>query len=137
MTHPRRLPLVAAVLWALVCLLVSVGYHISEPAGVLSITIGNQTYTGNPPALSLYQRDQVSILLAAAIVFGALLVSAIDVEVRWRRKSPSPGVASAIVGAALILFSLFGLLWGVLSIGVVGLLLIVASRPFREPRPSS
>lgn len=49
----------------------------------------------------------------------------------WRRKDSRPGVPSLIVGALLTAFSLFGLLWGLLSIGVIGLLLMLASRPLK------
>jgi len=58
-----------------------------------------------------------------------MLVAAIDVAERRRRKYSGRGTASVIVGALLVAFSLFGLLWGLASIGVVGLLLILASRP--------
>jgi uncharacterized membrane protein YhaH (DUF805 family) len=65
----------------------------------------------------------------AVVVAVAILVALIDVTVRGRRDVGSAGIATAIVGALLVAFSLFGLLWGLASVGVVGLLLILASRP--------
>ena len=58
---------------------------------------------------------------------------------RARRDVGSVGIATAIVGALSVASSLFGLLWGLASVGVVGLLLILASRPgvtMVTPNPS-
>jgi hypothetical protein len=127
--HDRRWPVAAAATWALMWLAVAVGYHINEPVGVLGVTYGGHTYTGNPPAITLFERDRSWVLIMMSIVVVAMLVAAIDVAERRRRKYSGRGTASVIVGALLVAFSLFGLLWGLASIGVVGLLLILASRP--------
>jgi hypothetical protein len=113
-------------------LAVAVTYHINQPVGELGVTIDGHTYTGNPPALTLYQSEGSAILIMMAFVAGLILVAAIDVTVH-RRKDGGPGYASATVGSLLMVFSLFGLLWGLASFGVVGLLLILASRPMRQP----
>jgi chromate transport protein ChrA len=107
----------------------AVVHHINEPAGVSSVTYDGHTYVGNPPAVSLFERDRSWFLIMTIIVVVAILVAFIDVTVRGRRNSGNAGIASAVAGALLVLFSLFGLLWGLASIGVVGLLLILASRP--------
>lgn len=128
-TLDRRLLVAAASLWTLACFAVAVGYHINEPPGVQSITLNGHTYVGSPPALSLMQRDPNAVLLAAVLVLVAILVAAVDVDRRRRRDDRRPGVASVIVGVLLVLFSLFGLGWGLASLGVVGLLVVLASRP--------
>jgi len=132
-SRARSWPLLVAAIWALVCFVAAFTYHINQPIGVLSVTVGEHTYTGFPPALTLYQSDGSSVLVIAAVVAGALLMAVIDLTVRRRRNYGGPGIASAIVGVLLVAFSLFGLLWGLASIGVVGLLLIVASQ---TPAPS-
>jgi hypothetical protein len=125
----RRLPLAVAAMWAMVWLIVAVAYRINEPTGELSVTYGGHTYAGNPPAVTLFERDGVWVLIMMAIVAIAILISVLEVNIRRRRRFVGRGVASVIVGALLMAFSLFGLLWGLASFGVVGLLLHTASRP--------
>jgi uncharacterized membrane protein YhaH (DUF805 family) len=129
--HDRRWPLVVATAWASIWLEVAVNYHINQPVGELGITIDGHTYTGNPPALTLYESEGSWVLIMTAIIVGVILVAAIDVTVRRRRKYGGTGYASAIVGVVLLTFSRFGLLWGLASFGVLGLLLIFASRPVK------
>lgn len=120
------------MLWSLVWVGVAFGYHIDEPAGVLSITINGHTYTGNPPALTLVERDPFSIYLGLAIVGAAILTAVIEATALTRRQSDARAVASAVGGGLLVAYSLLGLLWGLLSIGVVGGLLALSSRPPRR-----
>lgn len=128
-SHARLWPIRIAALWAFVCLVAAVVYHINEPTGVLSVTYDGRTYTGNPPATTLFERDRMLVFIMAVVVAVAILIAFIDVAVRGRRNVASVGIATAITGAVLVAFSLFGLLWGLASVGVVGLLLILASRP--------
>ena len=127
--YDRRLPIAAASLWTLGWLAVAAGYHINEPPGVQSITLNGHTYVGSPPALSLMERDGNAVLIAALLVLAALLVATLDVNLRRRRDDRRPGVPSVIAGTLLVAFSLFGLGWGLASLGVVGLLVVLASRP--------
>jgi len=128
-SHTRLWPVECAAAWACIWFVAGVVYHINEPVGELSVTYNGHTYTGNPPAITLFERDKTWVLIMTVIVVVAILVSYIDVTVRGRRKYGGVGNASAIVGALLVAFSLFGLLWGLASLGVVGLFLILASRP--------
>ncbi len=125
----RRWPLSVAALWASAWLVGAFIYHVNQPIGELTVTIGGHTYTGDPPALTLYQSDAAAVLVLTAVVATALLAVLVDVAVRRRRNYEGVGVASVIVGGLLLVFSLFGLLWGVASFGVVGALLLLASRP--------
>lgn len=127
--HRHWLLLLLATLWTLVIVVVVFWYHVAEPKGILSITVNGHTYTGNPPALTLFESDAVSaidIVIAPAI---GLLVGAASLEVRSRRRSSAPWAVALIVGGCVALFSLFGLLWGVASIGVVGVLVLLSALP--------
>lgn len=100
---------------------------MKEPAGVISVTTNGHTYQGSalhPPGLTLFQRDPTAEVLGGAFVFGGLLVGWIELIYRLRRESKERGVAAIIVGSLLVMFSLFGLIVGVASIGLVGALLI-------------
>lgn len=117
----RRWPLIVAAGWALLWLGISYVYHINEPAGIRGIA--------NPPALTLYQRNSLLVVYSMIAVILAFFIAAIDVEVRQRRHSRRRGRLSVVAGSLLVVFSLFGFVWGLVSVGVVGLLILVASRP--------
>ena len=118
--------LTLAALWMLVGVAVVVAHHVPEPSGELSVTVNGHTYLGNPPALTLEQRDPVS----AAFVLGAMgvgvVVGFVDALTARHAHRASSGIASIIAGGLVVLFSLFGLLYGLASIGVVGALVIVS-----------
>jgi hypothetical protein len=123
--------LLLAALWTVVIVVIVFEYHIAEPSGVLSITTNGHTYAGSPPALTLFERDAVgarSIIVAPLI---GLLVGAASLQLRTRRGNSSPSVLAIVVGGFLALFSLFGLLWGVASIGVVAVLVILSARSIK------
>ena len=111
---------------------VLLGYHVPEPLGMTSITTNGHTYVGNPPALTLFQRDPVSFVTIAVTLGAGLLVGLIDLIVRSKRRSDRVGAAVIFAGAIVLLVSLFGLLLGVLGVGVVGVLLIASGLPSRR-----
>ncbi len=61
----------------------------------------------------------------------ALLGGLVDLSVRTWRGTTAAGVLATVAGGLLIAFSLFGLIVGLLGIGTVGLLLILAGRPMK------
>lgn len=117
--------LAAAWLWAGVWVLVVFEYRIKQPAGELSVDVDGHTYYGHPPTLTIFERDPVSVHLALAIVGAALLVSSIEALVLSLRRSPGRGVVSLLSGVLVGIYSLFGLFWGLASIGVIGGLLFI------------
>lgn len=125
--HLHWLTLLLATLWTLVIVMVVFWYHVAEPTGVLSITVNGHTYTGNPPALTLFEHDTISGLIIVIAPLFAVLVGAASLELRIRRHTSSEGVVALAVGGLVTFFSLFGLLWGVASIGVVGVLVLLSA----------
>jgi hypothetical protein len=93
----------------------------------LSITVNGHTYTGNPPALTLFENDTVSGLIIVIAPLFAVLVGAASLELRIRRRTSAEGVIALVVGGLVAFFSLFGLLWGVATIGVVGVLVLLSA----------
>jgi hypothetical protein len=124
--------LLLATFWTLLIVVVVFLYHIAEPVGALSITTNGHTYVGNPPALTLFERDSVGALNIVIAPLIGLLVGAATLEFRTRRGTSAPSVLAIVVGALLALFSLFGLLWGVASIGVVAVLVILSARSIKS-----
>jgi hypothetical protein len=117
----------------LVAVLVMLRYHSPEPVGMRSITTNGHTYVGDPPALTLFERDPVAFSSMVVVVGAGLLVATLDLALRALRPSPRPGVAAVIAGGVVALFSLFGLLLGVASLGVIGALLVLSGLAAKRP----
>jgi hypothetical protein len=115
-----------ASLWSVVAVVVLLRYHVPEPKGVLGVTINGNTYVGNPPSLTLFQRDPVSFVTVVVVLFAGLLAATIDLVMRYARRSSRTGTVAIVAGGAVVLISLFGLLVGLAGVGVVGALLILS-----------
>jgi hypothetical protein len=120
----QRLFLVLALLWSFVAVAMLLRYHVPEPQGVLSVTINGHTYVGNPPALTLFQRDTVSFVTVIIVLGAGLLAATIDLVMRFLQHSTRIGTLAIVAGGAVVLVSIFGSLVGLAGVGVVGLLLI-------------
>jgi hypothetical protein len=121
-----------AVLWSCVAVAVLLGYHLAESLGMTSITTNGHTYFGNPPALTLYERDPVSLSIIVVTLCAGLLIGAIDLLARYRQRSARVGTAAIVAGAAVVLVSLFGLLLGILGVGFVGGFLIASGLTYER-----
>jgi hypothetical protein len=124
--------LALAIAWSAVTVGVCLGYHLPESPGVLSVTTNGHTYTGHPPALTLFQRDPVSFATIAIVLSAGLVVATIDLVVRAVQGTNRVSGGAVAAGAMVILFSFFGLLLGIASLGVVGLLLVFAGWPMQQ-----
>ncbi len=107
-------------------------YHINEPVGMTSITTNGHTYYGDPPALTLLERDPVSFSIITIALGLGLLVALVDLEVRRIRGLSGYGVGAVFAGIGMIVFSLLGLLWGLASVGVDGALVVLAGLLLRR-----
>ncbi len=121
--------LLLALAWVAIALGVVFGYHIAQPVGELSVTIGGHTYYGNPPAVTLYEKDPVSVIIMMAVLGGCLVASFVELVVRAQRRWTRPGSVAIVTGGLTILFSLFGLLYGLASVGVIGALVLLSGLP--------
>jgi len=116
-----------AIGWAVVIVIAMSRYHINEPLGVRSVTTNGHTYYGDPPALTLRQRDPASCSVITVALGLGLLTALIDLIVR-----KLPRVGALIAGLALMVFSLLGLLLGLVTVGVDGALLVLAGLLLRR-----
>jgi peptidoglycan/LPS O-acetylase OafA/YrhL len=88
------------------------------------------TFPVGDAGMTLYRQDH-TILWEFALILGAVLtVGAIDLTLRTRHHSARGGGPTIVVGATLAAFSLFGWIWGLASLGVIGGLLALSARPF-------
>jgi hypothetical protein len=124
--------LLLATLWAIGVARFIFGYHINEPSTVLSVTTGGHTFVGHPPALTLYERDGPIWEVALVLTGLVLSAGAIDLVVRTARRSVRPGVLAFGAGGLLVAYSLFGLVYGLLGIGTIGVLVILVGLPMRS-----
>ncbi|HEV2427769.1 MAG TPA: hypothetical protein VGS61_06085 [Acidimicrobiales bacterium] len=128
--HVRRWFLLAAGTWAAAWTAIAFAYPIplGPPGGETSVDINGHTYTGNPPAPTLFDRDAYSIKLALVVVGLAFAAALIENSILAERGESRFGRVTVVAGGFLIAYSLFGLGWGLLSVGVVGLLLVLAGQ---------
>ncbi len=124
--------LTLAIAWSVLTIGVCLAYHAPEPLGVLSMTINGHTYTGNPPALTLYQRDSVSFFNIVFVLAAGLFVTTLDLSLRTLRHSRRTCGGALAAGAGLLVVSILGLLLGLASVGVVGFLLIMAGLSIKQ-----
>jgi hypothetical protein len=80
----------------------------------------------------MYQSDPVSFWNIVVALSAGLLVATVDLVIRAIQHSNRMGGGAVTIGALVILFSFFGLLLGVASIGVVGAMLVLAGRPIKQ-----
>jgi hypothetical protein len=123
--------LATGALWSLAFATFIFSYHIDEPRGMLTITTGGRTFTGNPPALTLYERSGVVWVIALFIVGFVILCGTADLLYRTVRRLIGPGLVAIVAGGLLVAYSLFGLLYGLLGVGTIGALVILAGLPMR------
>lgn len=87
---------------------------------------------GHPPALTLYERDGPIWEVALVLIGLVLAAGAIDLVIRTARSSVRPGVLACTAGGLLVAYSLFGLVYGLLGIGIIGGLVILVGLPMRS-----
>jgi Protein of unknown function (DUF2510) len=119
----RSMFLGAAWLWAGGLIAFLLAYHFAQPSSPFLVA-GGHTYYTHPPALTLNQQDPVSTKILTIALGLTLLVGTVDLVIRTARRMTGPGVAALLAGGMLMVFSLFGLLWGLAEIGTAGLLVI-------------
>ncbi len=101
-------------------------------SGMTRITTNGHTYYGDPPALTLLERDPVSFSIITIALGLGLLVALVDLEVRRIRDLSGYGVGAVFAGIGMIVFSLLGLLWGLATVGVDGALVVLAGLILRR-----
>ena len=132
----RLLWLGMAIVWAAGATAFILGYHFAQPSSVWA-QIDNRKFYTHPPAITLYQRDQVPYGIVLLLI-GLTVASGIaDLTFRWRRRLTQNGILAIAAGGCLALYSLFGLLFGFLGIGTIGLLVILSGLPMKSVLPPS
>jgi small-conductance mechanosensitive channel len=121
-----------ALAWAAIVLIGVTRYHINEPVGMTAITTNGHTYYGDPPALTLFERDPTSFVFIAVALGLGLITAVVDLAVRKIRRLSGVGLGAIIAGVVLIVLSLLGLLFGLATVGVDGALLVLAGLILRR-----
>jgi hypothetical protein len=128
----RVVLVVLALVWAALTLVALTHYHVNQPLGEKSVTTNGHTYYGNPPALTLRERDPVSFVVIAITLVLGTVVASVDLVVRRVRRVRGWATGAVVAGADMIVFSLFGLLFGLATMGVAGALLVSAGMMSRR-----
>jgi ABC-type uncharacterized transport system permease subunit len=122
-----RLAMSMASLAAVAIAAGALGLHFNEPVGILEMTVNGHTYRGSiqhPPALTLFERDQFSVIFAGALVSVVLIAAWTELVVRTLRGKTGVGSVAIAAGGLLALLSFFGLVYGVVTLGTLGALVV-------------
>lgn len=60
-----------------------------------------------------------------------ILCGAADLLFRTVRSKTGPGIVAIVAGGLLVAYSLFGLVYGLLGIGTIGVLVVLAGLPMK------
>ena len=134
-THaPNWRWLLTAYAWSAVCALVAFA------APVTSSNVSERTPSGTllPPAReTLFTHSHALIAVTAAAIVVTVAVGTVELAWRERTHRSGRGVASTIVAAGLIACSVLGLIFGALSLGVVGGCVLMSAGRAGADRPTT
>lgn len=117
------------VIWGLGALLVVTNLHVN-PDNLRNVY-------GQPVLRTVYARDPGLWVANFIGIGGTVVIAATELVVRSYGKSRRPGVVAIVLGGLLCLYSLFGLLYGVVAIAPIGIMLILSGMPVDRRRTAA
>ncbi len=125
----RWVCLAVGIIWSTLAMLVVLNLHVDPD--------NQRNIDGQLVMHTLYGRDS-GLWLANFFGIGlAIFGVAVELAIRARTRSPRPGIVALALGTLLCLYSLFGLLYGIIAIAPIGILIIVSGTPVTRKRSSS
>ncbi len=119
--------LAIALFWGTLGILVVLNLHVDPD--------NQRNIAGQLVMHTVYVRDPGLWVANFVGVGSAIVVAAVELALRTRRRSARPGPVAFVVGSFLCLYSLFGLLYGVAAIAPIGVMVIVSGLPVaRQPQ---
>ncbi len=120
----RWLCLGLGTLWAIVAMLVVINLHVN-PDHLRDIE-------GRSIMHTMYARD-TGLWLANFLAIGsAIAVAAVELAIRTHHESGRPGVVALVLGALLCVYSLFGLLYGLVAVAPIAVMILVSGLPVSQ-----
>jgi len=117
--------LAAAYGWALVC-------------GVVAFTIpATRTSTVPPIRQTLFEHSHSVVALGGILMGSVLLIATVELSWRIRKNREVRGTVTTISASIVMAFSVFGFIFGVLSIGVVAVFALLSAMPFKKSSASN
>ena len=96
------------------------------------LRIGARTYYTHPAAQTLFQKDHISFTIAIVVLVLSIGISIAELCLRLSRGRSAAGFFAIASGCVVGIYSLFGLLFGVLALGPVAILLVCSGLPIRK-----
>ena len=118
--------LAAAYVWALLCAVVACTVPVTSD-GVTQISPSGQEIP--PQRQSLFQHSHGLVLEVGLLAVLVLLCASVELGWRRHRRRAGPGLVTIVVAGCVLLFSFFGFIFGVLSLGLLSLLALLSSLP--------
>ncbi len=127
----RCFSLLLAYAWSGLVIGVVVGYHLAQPKQVIATVNGRSIYYA-PPATTLAQRDHVSAEIINIAIVVCLLVATSELTYRLIRKRYRLGGFALGAAVSLAMFSVFGLVWGILAMCPISLFVLLSCLPINQ-----
>jgi hypothetical protein len=122
----RLLFLIVGTVWGLAACMVVTHLHVNPEH------LANEA--GQPIFRTVYARDP-GLWKANFVGIGlVVLAAALELLIRWQHKSSATGVVATVLGSALCVYSLFGLLYGIAGVAPIGVMLILSGRRVTNQR---
>jgi len=120
----RWLCLALGTAWAIVAMSVVINLHVN-PDHLRDIE-------DRPIMHTVYARDS-GLWLANFLAVGSVIaVAAVELAIRSHHESSRPGVAALVLGSLLCVYSLFGLLYGLVAVAPIGVMILMAGLPVSQ-----
>jgi hypothetical protein len=117
--------LAAAYGWALV-------------SGVAAFTVpASRTSTIPQIHQTLFEYSHSATVLGGSLIGSVLLIATIEFSWRFRKNRQARGAVTTVSASIVMAFSIFGFIFGVLSIGVVALFALLSATPFEKSATST
>jgi hypothetical protein len=120
--------LLSAYGWTIICGVVAC------TAPLTSNNVSSLTPSGGlrPPAReTLFTNTHALVLASGAVVVALLGVGTVELLMRLRRRRTERGMVATILAGSLMAFSVFGLVFGVLSLGLIGFFVLRSASGLR------
>jgi len=122
--------LAAAIVWAYGAAVFITGYRMARQ-GTPFLETGGHIYYTHPPAQTLLEKDPVSFRIALVLIGVCVVASTIELIVRLWLKRSKVGIVAVTAGGLVAIYSVFGLLFGILGLGPIGLFLVLSGLPMK------
>ena len=130
---PKRW-LAGAFGWAVLCGIVAFTMPVVHSNIIHLTPFGRAIATPNQ---TLYESNHTLVYFGGALIVGVLVVATAELFWRLHIGRSGRGFVTTIAASCVMAFSIFGFIFGILSIGAVALLALLSAIPIKDAHPGT